>query len=169
MLSMFINSCMATIGKYCDVPVYSGKMSWYSVLFRDIPEYSVIFRHIPWYSGIPGFHNAPQNGNNRASFPTRQNNRVLQDKTIGYFKERNLVRVCCHSNELCVTKTDIIWKKKHIKIDKHPDFCCIKPKNTTFNLLRISLICALRIHSFLASERRSKFGAFSSLNFPTLI
>jgi hypothetical protein len=46
--SMFINSRTATFGKYCDVPVYSGKMSWYSV----------IFRHIPWYSGIPGFHNA---------------------------------------------------------------------------------------------------------------
>jgi hypothetical protein len=55
---MFINSRMATIGKYCDVPVYSGKMPWYSVLFRDITPYSVIFRHIPWYSGIPGFHNA---------------------------------------------------------------------------------------------------------------
>jgi hypothetical protein len=46
--SMFINSRIATIGKYCDVPVYSGKMSWYSAIFSDIPP----------YSGIPGFHNA---------------------------------------------------------------------------------------------------------------
>jgi hypothetical protein len=46
---MFINSRMATIDKYRDIPVYSGKMSWYSAIFRDIPP----------YSGIPGFHNAP--------------------------------------------------------------------------------------------------------------
>jgi hypothetical protein len=45
--SMFINSRMATIGKYRDVPVYSGKMSWYSVIFRHIPWYSGIFRDIP--------------------------------------------------------------------------------------------------------------------------
>jgi hypothetical protein len=38
---------LATIGKYCDVPVYSGKMSWYSVIFRHIPPYSAIFRDIP--------------------------------------------------------------------------------------------------------------------------
>ena len=50
--SMFINSPIATIEKYCDIPVYSGKMSWYSAIFRDIPPYSVIFRHIPWYSAI---------------------------------------------------------------------------------------------------------------------
>jgi hypothetical protein len=49
--SCITNSCMATIGKYRDVPVYSGKMSWYSGIFRDIPPYSMIF-------GIPGFHNA---------------------------------------------------------------------------------------------------------------
>jgi hypothetical protein len=40
---------MATIGKYSDVPVYSGKMSCYSAIFRH---------DIPRYSGIPGFHNA---------------------------------------------------------------------------------------------------------------
>jgi hypothetical protein len=56
---MFINSRMATIDKYRDVPVYSGKISWYSAIFRDIPWYSAIFRDIPPYSGIPGFHNAP--------------------------------------------------------------------------------------------------------------
>jgi hypothetical protein len=49
---MFINSRMATIGKYCDVPVYSGKMSWYSVIIRHIPWYSAIFRDIPPYSAI---------------------------------------------------------------------------------------------------------------------
>jgi hypothetical protein len=70
--SMFINSRMATIVKYRDVQVYSGKMSWYSVIFRDIPwysgifrdipPYSVIFRHIPWYSVIfrrSGFSQRP--------------------------------------------------------------------------------------------------------------
>jgi hypothetical protein len=66
--SMFINSRMATIEKYRDVQVYSGKMSrysvifrhipWYSAIFRDIPVYSAKFRYIPWYSGILGFHNA---------------------------------------------------------------------------------------------------------------
>jgi hypothetical protein len=50
--SMFINSRMATIEKYRDVQVYSGKMSRYSVIFRLIPWYSGIFRHIPLYSVI---------------------------------------------------------------------------------------------------------------------
>jgi hypothetical protein len=60
--SMFINSRIATIGKYCDVPVYSGKMSWYSVIFRHIPRYSAIFRDIPPYSVIfrhSGFSQRP--------------------------------------------------------------------------------------------------------------
>jgi hypothetical protein len=59
----FINSRMATIGKYCDVPVYSGKMSWHSVLFRHIPWYSAIFRDIPPYSVIfrhSGFSQRPR-------------------------------------------------------------------------------------------------------------
>jgi hypothetical protein len=46
--SMFINSRMATIRKYCDVPVYSGKKSWYTVIFRHIPWYSYIHCHIPY-------------------------------------------------------------------------------------------------------------------------
>jgi hypothetical protein len=43
-----INSRMANIGKYRDVPVYSGKCRYipaYSAIFRHIPPYSVIFRH----------------------------------------------------------------------------------------------------------------------------
>jgi hypothetical protein len=61
--SMFINIRMATIGKYRNVPVYSGKMSWYSVIFRHIPWYSGIFRDIPPYSVIfrhSGFSQRPQ-------------------------------------------------------------------------------------------------------------
>jgi hypothetical protein len=38
---------MANLGKYRNVPVYSGKMSLYSAIFRDIPAYSAIFRDIP--------------------------------------------------------------------------------------------------------------------------
>jgi hypothetical protein len=56
---MFINSRMATIEKYRDIPGKCRDIPWYSGIFRDIPVYSVIFRHIPWYSGILGFHNAP--------------------------------------------------------------------------------------------------------------
>jgi hypothetical protein len=33
-------------------------------------------------------------------------------KAIGFFRV-NFLCVCCHSNELCVIKTDIIWKTKH--------------------------------------------------------
>jgi hypothetical protein len=57
--SMFINSRIANIGKYCDVPVYSGKMSWYSVIFRHIPWYSAIFRDIPAFRVFT----TPANGN----------------------------------------------------------------------------------------------------------
>lgn len=37
---------------------------------------------------------------------------LLLSKEIGYFR-LNFVHECCHSNELCVTKTDIIRKMKH--------------------------------------------------------
>jgi hypothetical protein len=62
-----LKKCPESHGYNREISWGSGKMSWYSVIFRhippysaifrDIPPYSVILRHIPWYSGIPGFHN----------------------------------------------------------------------------------------------------------------
>jgi hypothetical protein len=102
--SMFINSRMATIGKYRDVPVYSGKLSW---IFRDIPPYSVIFRHIPWYSVIfrhSGFSQRPK----RAAKYMKSYIYLKQEHT----KEVEKIGVSCY--KLLLNFNNSVWN-----INKH--------------------------------------------------
>ena len=46
-------------------------------------------------------------------------------RALGYFRV-NFVRVRCHSNELCVAKTNII-ERRNIKTDEHPEISVMLP------------------------------------------